>query len=324
MPHLVGRQAKAFILPQAVAGTAASGNHQPFDYFTPLTPRRSDELVEDPLIGRDLNNVLDAQEPAEGLVEASLNLSVPLCFSQLGLFLPQLFNAATPTGADPYTHVFTSGQREPLGASVVWAEGTKWRRAHTWTPDSMQIGVAQETGRRIVTFNGMASDIDNLASDPTGTPLTGLSRAFMPAGAGAVVRYNGTVLANLVGGDFYYRRTLEAFRPAGRADRTAKEFTPQVGASAGIENASLRIKDNVFYEIARAKTADDIEIEYSLGASASLVFTLPACRFTPTERPISGEGLRSESYTIRAEQTSGAPMVTATLINTVATYPAAA
>lgn len=318
-PQLPGRLARAYILPQETAGTAASGNHVPLDYYS-LTPRRNDPLVDDPIIGRDLHNPLDNQEPASGLVEAGLNLTVPLCFSQMGLFLPHLFTAAAPTGAGPYVHVFRSGQREPQGASIAWVEGAKWRRAHTWTPDSMTIGIGQEAGRRNVTFNGMASDVDDLTNSPLGTPTANLARAFMPAGAGAVVRYNNVVVANLVSGEFFYRRTLEAFRPAGRADRTAREFTPQVGAAAGIESAGLRIKDNAFYDIARSRVADDIEIEFSFGA-ASLIFVLPAARFEPTERPVSGEGLRTETYSIRAEQTASA-MVTATLTNAIPTYPA--
>lgn len=322
-PQITGREARGYILPQAVPGTAADGNFQPIDYYT-ATPRRNDPLVDDPIIGTALNNVLDNQEPATGLIEAGLNLTVPLCMAQLGLWLPHMFNAAAPTGEGPYVHVFTSGQREPAGATVVFAEGAKWRRAHTWTPESLQIGIAQESGRRIVTMNGMASDIDDETASPLGTPAAALTRAIMPAGPGAVVRYDGTVMANLVGGDVFFRRTLEAFRPAGRADRTAREFTPQVGAAAGIENAALRIKDNAFYDIARSRAAEPIEIEYAISANAKLVIALAACRFEPTERPISGEGLRTETYAIRAEQTGAAPMVTVTLTNSTATYPAGA
>ncbi len=321
-PQLAGRQSRAFILPQTAAGTAATGDHQPFPYYA-LTPRRNDPLENDPVIDAALNNVMDAQAPAEGLVEAGVDLDLPLCFSHLGLFLPHLLSAATPTGADPYEHVFTSGQREVAGASIAWIDGAKWRRAHTWTPGRMEIGLGQESGRRRVRFSGMASDIDDLDASPLGTPPAPFANSFMPAGAGAVVRYNGVVMANLISGTLFYERQLEAFRPAGRSSRTALEFTPQVPASFG-GDLRLRVKDNAFYDLARAKLADDIEFEFQLEAGARLVLACPAIRFEPTERPVDGPALRTESYAFRGEQTAAAPMLTATLTNGVATYPAAA
>lgn len=321
-PQLVGRQSRAFILPQSAAGTAASGDHQPFGYYA-LTPRRNDPLEDDPIIDAGLHNVMDNQAPAEGLIDAGVDLDVPLSFTELGLFLPHLFNAAAPSGSDPYDHVFTSGQREPAGASIAWIDGDEWQRAHTWTPSRMEIGVAQESGRRRVRFSGMASDIDEEISDPTGTPLSALAASIMPAGPGAVVRYDGTVMANLVGGSVFYERQLEAHRPAGRADRTALEFTPQVPGRAG-GDLRLRIKDRAFYKIARSKDAAPVEIEYSLSPSAKLVLAFAAVRLVPAERPIEGPGPRTENYTMRAEQTGAAPMLTATLTNGVASYPAAA
>ena len=321
-PQSLGRLVTAHILPQAVAGVAAAGNMQAFHYYT-ATPRRDDPLVDDPLLGADLDNPLDTQPPASGLIEASCNITAPLCLNAIGLFLPLLFDAAAPTGAGPYTHGFTSGQRETAGASLAFTEHAKWRRPHTWTPESLSLGFAQESGRRILTLNGMASDVDDLDADPTGVALAPHTPAFVPARGGAVVRYDGTVIANLVGGTFNYRRPLEAFRPAARSDGTAQEFTPQQGASAGIEGAALRVTDNVFYDIARSKAAAPVSIEYALGAS-TLTFAMPAVRITPTERPVSGPGLRTETYNLRAEVTTGAPMVATTLVNEIDSYPVAA
>ena len=41
-------------------------------------------------------------------------------------------------------------------------------------------------------------------------------------------------------------------------------------------------------------------------------------------RAVEGEGLRTESYAFRGEQTDSAPVLTATLTNSVASYPAGA
>ena len=318
MPQHVGRSALAYTLAQAAAGTAATGNHHPFHYYPPFSPRFSDPYVDDPIIGNGLDNVLDAQAPAPGLVEAGLDLTVPLCLNQIGWHLPHMFGAAAPSGDDPYTHVFTSGDREPAGGSYVFVEADKWERAHTVTWSRLEFGIGQEAGRRQIRFSGMASTWDALASTPLGTPSTALALNSVAGGVGCLVRKNGTAVARIMGGSIYYQRPLVPFRPAGNEDRIATAFTPDVGGMLG-GNLEMRFLDRTFRDFADSGGADDFEFEFAQGDD-SLVIACPAVRFERTKQPSQGEGLRTESWSIRGEQTSGDPCVTATLTNSIAAY----
>lgn len=318
MPQLVGRQATLYTLAQAAAGTLASGDFNPVFHMGQISPRRSDPLVDDPLVGRSLDNVLDAQEPATGLVEAGLDITVPLCLNQIGWHLPHLLSAASPSGSDPYTHVFTSGAREHAGGSYAWIEADKWKAANTVTWSRMEFGLAPEAGRRTLRFSGMASDITFVSSTPLGTPNTALALNSVPGGVGCTIRKNSVAMAQIVGGNLFYERPLVPFRPTGRSDRTALSFTPNVGGKVG-GNIELRAIDRTFHDLVLAKDVDDWEFEFASGDD-SLVLACPALRLEPSERPVSGEGLRTESYSVRGEQTSGAPALTATLINSIAAY----
>ena len=320
MVHLVGREALLYTLAQAAAGTAAVGNYNPVRYYPPLSPRRQDPYVDDPLIGVDLNNVLDAQDPASGLVEAGLDVNVPLCFNELGFHLRHLLGAATPTGVGPYTHVFTSGVRSHAGGSYCWIEGDKWRLANTVTFSRMEIGVAPEAGQRQVRFSSMASDIDNEAATPLGTPETVLAANIFPAGPGAQIYIDNVLSATITGGSMFYQRTLAPFRPAGRSDRTALEFTPDVGGTLG-GSLEFRSVNDTIYDLARAKTAKPLEFRWVTDAGNSLSLACPAVQFEPYERPVSTSGLRTESTTFRGKQTAAAPCLTATLVNSIASYP---
>ena len=180
MPQLVGREVKLYTLAQLAAGTAAAGNYNPLNYYT-CTPRRRDDLVDDPLIGVAAENVMDSQAPAEDLVEGGFNLDLPLCFNQLGWMLPHLLRVEDPTGDDPYTHVFKSGAREHAGGSFAWQEGGDWRLADTVTWSSLRIGLTPERGRRQISLQGMAGDIATPATSPIGTPGTVLALNPFPS-----------------------------------------------------------------------------------------------------------------------------------------------
>lgn len=319
MPHLIGREVQLYTLGQSAAGTAASGNFNPVSHYG-FTPRRTDPLVEDPLIGVSLANVMDPQPPTEGLVEAGFDIDLPLCFNQIGWFLPQLFAVTAPDGSDPYTHVFDSSARAHAGQSLAWQDGEDWRLANTVTWSRMEIGFTPEAGRRRISLQGKASNITTPVSDPTGTPASQLALNTFAGGIGASILYNGVAVANLMGGSLRFERQLIDDRPIPRPDRTAKEFIPDVNPTIG-GTLDLRPVDNTWFDIAAAKDVDDLKIAFATDANNSLTIDLPAVRFEPKQRAASGQGVRTESYEMRAEQTAVAHALTATLINSIASYP---
>ena len=129
-------------------------------------------------------------------------------------------------------------------------------------------------------------------------------------------------MSRITGGSASFERTLEAFRPSHRA-LTAESFTPQVGNRFS-GTLDMRAIDNTFRDEAAGKIVDDMEFEYAIDSNNKLVITCPAVRFEPQPRGVGGEGLRTETWRFRAEQTAAAPMFTATLTNAIASYPVAA
>lgn len=318
MAHLIGREVQLFTLAQAAAGTAASGNFNPISHYG-FTPRRTDPLVDDPLIGVALANVLDPQPPTNGLVEAGLDIDLPMCFNQLGWVLPHIFGVTAPSGIDPYTHVFSSGARAHAGGSFAWADGPDWRLANTVTWSRLEFGFTPEAGRRRIRLQGKASNIVTPASDPTGTPNSQLALNTFPGAVGCAITYNDVAVANIMGGSFFYERQLVDDRPIPRSDRTAKEFIPDANPRIG-GTLDIRPVDNTWFDIAAGGAVDNLALSFATDADNKLTIALPAVRFEPKQRAATGQGLRTESYDMRGEQTASAAAVTATLINSIAAY----
>jgi hypothetical protein len=316
--HKLGREVLLYTLAQAAAGTAASGNFNPLHHYG-FTPRRTDGYEDDPLIGRELENLVDAQEPAETQVEAGFDLDLPLCFNQIGWILPHLFRVVAPTGDDPYTHVFKTGATEHAGGSFAWQEAGDWRLADTVTWSQMEINLTPANGRRRISLQGMAGDVATPESDPTGTPAAALALNPFPGPKGCKIMLDDVVIANVTGGNVIIRRTLSPFRGAYSEKRVATEFTPEVGSRAE-GSLDFRVVNNVFYDIARAKTAEDIKLQFATDADNSLTIALPNTRFVPAERAVSGPGLRTESYSFQTEQSASAAAAELTLVNSIAAY----
>ncbi len=319
MAHLLGADVALYSLAQAAAGTAASGNYNPRSHYG-FSPRRDDPYESDPLIGQATENSLDEQAPTDGLVNASFDMDMPLCLNQLGWELPHLMRVVTPTGSDPYTHVFKSGAESHAGQSMAWQEGDKWRLANTVTHSRLELGFTPEPGRRRLRLAGLASDIDKPVSSPIGTPAVQLALNTIPARAGAIVRKSSVNMADILGGNFVLERTLTPYRPTGRADGTAQEFTPEVGTRvSGV--IDVRVTGDTLYDFARSKAADDFEFEWEIDSGNKLTLACAALRFTPMERGVSGRGRRTEQYSFQGEVTASAAALEATLINSIATYP---
>ncbi|WP_420433033.1 phage tail tube protein [Hyphobacterium sp.] len=326
--HPTGRQAVMHRLGQLAMGTLASGDYVPVSYFTPFTPQRSQPLEDNPQIGVEADNVLDAQPPAPGLVDARISaLAIPLCFNNLGFWLRDIFgDPAAATGADPYTHVWTSG-KEALASTLAWAEGAKHRVANSFVGERIEIPFGQQAGFRQVRLSGPCIDIQNEASFDLGTPPSALAAVQAP-GAVCGIRKNGSEVARILSGSLTYQRELTNLRYA-KADTQLSSGFAAEGASLTGE-FELRAIDDTFYDYARsahtASGVDDWEFEWRFdpASSSNNTFTIavPALRFEPMERSIDTPHGRTERFRFRGEQTAAAPLVTATLVNSQAAYTA--
>jgi hypothetical protein len=94
---------------QSAFGTLASGNRTK-TYILSYSLEEKQPFVNDPVLGLPRTNDRDITPPAPGLITLGGNIVVPLDYNHIGLWLEAAFGAAVDTGsADPYQHVFTSG-----------------------------------------------------------------------------------------------------------------------------------------------------------------------------------------------------------------------
>jgi len=328
MSNHTGRQAIMHRLGQLNHGTAASGDYVPVPYNIPFDPERDHPLVDNPQVNHGLNNPRDAQAPAEGLISAKVaGLSVPLCFNTCGYWLRDIFGDHVDAGAGPYTHTFTSGKGDVRAATLVWAEASGHRQMNSFVAGRMEIGFGQEAGFRALKLSGMAVDITKEASVNIGTPIAELAQVQAP-GAVCGIRYDGTEVARVLSGTGAYERKLIENRYAKIDTNLASGFDTEDGSFTG--DLELRVVDDTFYDLARAAHTsggvDPWEFEWRFDPAVSsnnkLVMAVAGLRLTPAERGIQTPGVRSERYRFRCEQTDAAPMITATLTNSIADYAA--
>jgi len=328
MSNHTGRQAIMHRLGQLAHGTVAAGDYVPVAYNIPFDPERNHPLVDNPQVNHGLNNSRDAQAPAEGLIDGKVSgLSVPLCFNAMGYWLRDIFGDHVDAGAGPYTHTFTSGDGDVRAATLVWAEASGHRVMNSFAASRMEIAFGQEAGFRPVKFSGMAVDITKDASVDIGTPISELAQVQAP-GSVCGIRYDGTEVARVLGGSSVFERKLVENRFAKVDTKLASGFDADESSFTG--DLELRVIDDTFYDLARAAhTAggvDPWEFEWRFDPAVStnnkLVMAVAGLRLIPAERGIQSAGVRSERYRFRCEQTAAAPMITATLTNSIASYAA--
>lgn len=319
----LGRESVLHVLAQAAPGVAAAGDYLPTHYYHPFDTGYGKPFQADDRTGPGLNNALDPLAPAPGLVSVQPRIIVPLCVNNLGLWLPHLFGAAAPSGTAPdFTHVFTSGVKEHDGLSLAWQDNGVWQLMNTLTLSSMSIPMGQEQGFRAVEFSGMASDVATPGSSPVGTPVSPL--AYAPVSAQVCgIRKGGVAVGTVQTGSFRYNRTLVEDRPARVASVVAERFIPDANPEITVE-MTARVTNQAFYDDAESGAPAAWEFEWRISETRSLVIACPALRVQPYKRSIEGVGTRTETITLRGEQTAGAPAVTVTLKNAVASYPAEA
>lgn len=300
---------------------AASGSYRPVQVYSESISDQ-EPFEEDPLLGATgLDNNRDSQEPAPGLRRGSGSVTVPLCLNNIGLWLGGLFGAPDTSGEEaPYTHVFASGgEALPYRTIEVRKRTGRFHQHIGCLVAAGRFRVAgAEGGFRRAEFDLMHKLTNRLEASAAGSPLSALALSRVPAAKG-IVRVDSTVTGVCLSLDATYDN-----RP------TAREFVGQDGVIAGFDldefaasSLTLRVRyvDDTFAAMMGDGSTHAVEIEYP-GATAGhkLVLAWPAVRFERGGIPIEGPGGIEVQMTGRAEQTSGAPMLTATLVNAIEEY----
>lgn len=292
-------------------------------YIYSHTIEEKNPFQDDDLLGLPRTNDRDATAPAPGLPVLQGQIVAPADFNHIGLWLKWLMGAPVDTGsADPYTHVFTSGAEVlPYNAFEVAVKNVGG------SPEYFQylgligakgsLDLSRSPGYQKMTLDVMGRSEAMAGSSSGGTPGAPWAREPIAATVG-LLNIGGSPAANIL-------KVMAAYdnkpTPQDFLNGTAYPSGFDLdGAATFTGSLTLRFLDAVMYNHARAGDVLDAQLAFSAAASHSLVMEAPALRLEIAGVPISGPGGIQQTFNFRAEQSSTAAMLTATLKSLVATY----
>jgi Phage tail tube protein len=300
--------------------TAAPGGDWTRTFAYSHTMERKRPFEDDPLLGASRRNNRDATAPAPGLEVLDGNIVVPVDFNHFGLWLYALLGAAQVTGsADPYTHVFSSG-----GEVLPW-------RTHQWQLASniflqdiglvgskLDIEMARAGGFQKATVGFMGRTQAKLTASGGGSPALPWARDELSAALGTF-KVNGAAAANIINVKASYDNKLTPQDYVNDPLRSGFDLDQEATFSGSID---LRFVDSTYYDLAAVVggTPFTAELLWQKSASRSLSLFAASMRIEPVGVPISGPGRIQQTFNFRAEQTSGANMLVATLKSSVPSY----
>lgn len=271
-------------------------------------------LLEDDIVGTRDPGDADLDNPT-----VDGEVMVPIDVEGTGFWLKALLGApdsSEDTGV--YTHVFESGawslpsfameRQQPDVPSYEMFLGCRADRA--------RVEIAR-TGRVDATIDVVGQGAATPgATTSAGTPNAWTLQRFMRKQA--VVKIGGTAVANVVSMQIDYANNLDRVETI-TGDGHIGGLDPMRAALTG--DLRVRFDSEALFTAAKAETAQAITLEITRAANAKLTLAMPRVFLSVPERPVSGPGGVEASFSfIAARATNGDPMLTATLVNTVASY----
>ena len=314
-----GKTANLLFGTQADFATIAAGNYTRTLFYSESLAEAS-PFETDPILGLPRDNNRDATRPADGLASLSGDLVVPVDVNHFPYWLTALFGAADTTGAGPYVHTFTSG-KEVLPYLTIEVEkraGAAFFQSLGCLASALNLDWTRAAGFRQATVAILGRNQVKSGASVGGTPPAILDRAPLSAAQG-LLRINGVTAAHVLGGSLAYANNPEEDQSLNGTPYASGMLLDQDATATGA--IRLRYVDETYYDLMLAGNPVAMELEFSSGAGAKVVFAMPAVRFEKGGfAPVSGPGGLQAELNWRAEQTDAAPMLTVTVTNGVVSY----
>jgi len=254
----------------------------------------------------------DPLAPMLDAVTADGSVVVPIDTEAFGLWLKGAFGAPVTTGTGPYTHVFTSGNWSLPSLSI-----------ETGLPEvpsyAMYGGcMVDKIGWQMARSGLLTANVDLIAQGETlattsgaGTPAPVALKRFGHFN-GSLTR-NGADIGNIVGAELSYANNLDRVETI-RADGKIEGADPSIAAMTG--KIDVRFADATLLTQAINNTECSLEFGYSLPTGESLTVDVHRAFLPRPRREIQGpQGVQVSFDWQAAQQDSGDPMVTITLVN---------
>lgn len=296
-------------------------------YSESFTP--GEGLEQDPEIRTDVHNERDATDPAPTLPAPTGSMDAAADINQLLFWLRLFFGAPVTTGASaPYTHVFTSGASELPSATLEVPMGEeRWKAIIGVKGNTFGFNFDKEAGFKRFQYGLVAREVRQITGAGNAlfdgaTPVL-FPRAKAP-GTLATIAFNGVQAGRVVGGGYQYNNNLtpEYFADGSRFPSdyepgdTAIEITPRIRLD---RSAAANGVIDLFQ--GQGGTPFACSLTLPLGAGLSLTLNHPRCFAERPSQVVSGPDAVEFQGRIMPAQTSGAPALTATLVNALEDLP---
>lgn len=272
----------------------------------------------DSLLGIARNNNRDMTAPAPGLPTMGGSIVAPLDFNHVGWLLRGAFGDASVTGsADPYTHVFTSGKEViPTRSIEVKLADDDYRLYDGCFINKLAFDVSRAAGFERITATILGRGETPGTESAGGTPAApwALSRAPKTLG---VFEIGGAPVAFVTAAKAEYDNRAVGGNYVGQERISSIELDDEAMFTGSLD---LRFTNSDMYERGVSGDPFAARLVWTLSSGRSLAIAAPAMRLERSGIKVSGPAGINQSFNFRCEQSSSAPMVTATLKSLVPSY----
>ena len=312
MARAQGARAQLLLATESVYGTAPASGFVRMPFAT-TTLGQEGPLLDNELLGYGR----DPLAPSQDAKTVDGNVVVPIDAMGIGYWLKGLLGVPVTTGSGPYTHTFQSGgwTLPSLAQEKGHPEVPAFEMYSGIGVDSIEFS-AQRAGLLQATVGLIGQKMVEASASAAGTPadLT-LTRMLQFHGA---VKRDGVTLGNVVSLSMRYTNNLDRVEVI-RGDGYIAGVDPSIAALSG--QLVARFDSTTLHQQAADGSPCELELSWTISASASLKLTAHAVYLPQVRRPVEGPGGIQCSFDLRgALAASPARMLTAVLVNSVASY----
>ena len=321
----LGETSALSVAEQSAFLTAASSGFKSLNYYSaPFS--KTQPPAKDRTLGAGYNNAVDARAPGPGLVNGTGKIDAPMSLSQLGWYLKAALGYGSSSGSTgAYTHPFASGSStlpvftiEQMKAAGLYdvAFGVYCKQLQ------LAIKAGSEGWAHVMADFGVADILQSQSSSIAGSPTAYTSEKNIAAWQGKL-NIGGSQVGSLIDTTFTLVNSFVE-------DRYADVNTL---AAMGLDGQEATIEATVRYTTDAIRTSGVVDattglptvdtgvsIVWTNSSTKKLTITPVAVRFEPMDTPVEGPGALQVKLKGTCEQTAGAAMLAATLLNAQASY----
>ena len=254
----------------------------------------------------------DPLAPIKDAVTADGTVVVPIDAEAFGIWLKAAFGSPVTSGTGPYTHTFSSGGWALPSFSI--ETGLPEVPSYAIYGGCMldKIGWSMARAGLLTASLDIIAQGETLATASAAGTLAPVDLIRFGHFNGSVTR-NGIDIGNIVSAELSYANNLDRVETI-RADGKIDGADPSIAALAG--KIDVRIADTTLLSQAISGTSCALEFGYGLPSGESLTVSVPRVFLPRPRREIQGpQGIQMSFDWQAAQQESGDPMVTITLVN---------